>query len=165
MIHEARIEGIISGRCLRKQKTPPRNAGRRKSHQPDSNRRPKLYESFALPTELWWREGGLSPPSGRLSTRIPLVLRVIRKTEVRAGLSGIFPFVGDKYTDSDLYPRLSRPPYGQPRNSILRRVYPFREHGRTRTTCPAQYPRPRHRGLIGLRPPLAATTSPAGSYR
>ncbi len=34
-----------------------------KSHHADSNRGPKLYESFALPTELWWhaRAGNGSP--------------------------------------------------------------------------------------------------------
>lgn len=28
-----------------------------KSHPPDSNRRPTIYETVALPTELGWRNG------------------------------------------------------------------------------------------------------------
>src|SRR5207245_3077520 len=71
----------------------------RKSHPPESNRRPTDYESVALPTELGWRRlkaslGSRSPLGGQVAASTP---------PLRPGLK-IHPSRGD-----DLVEPLARP--------------------------------------------------------
>ena len=54
------------------------------SHQPDSNRRPKLYESFALPTELWRRCRRTRPTARGGPTILPDTTPFAKPSSIRS---------------------------------------------------------------------------------